>query len=200
MKLQIVLDFLAGNGYEEKMFKRKTHIDGSEEDILPFGHIFINSLGSELYIIEEKNTPFQKKEIEEFENIIFTFLQFLPNRNPLKYNINLLLLCPLRHEGSLSEEIDYLVGLERNKFTCRKIILDTSKNDELFRQDELSMLPSFPVQVELTPSGSIRKDLLVQVKEIVKPALYTQLIKINEKLELENILSLLGAKEENENE
>jgi hypothetical protein len=191
MKLEIVQEFLKSRGYKKTKFYRKNN-----EDILPIDIIFINRDETELYIIEEKEAPFNKEEIENIENDILAFIQLLPNRSPLKYNINLLLLCPFQSENVNKEDLNFLVGLERNKYTCRKIVLDTSCSNDIFMKNELSLLPSFPIIVELTPSKSIRDNLAEEVRTVVKQDLYNELVKSNEDLYLEKILKLLEIKEE----
>ncbi|MCQ6266313.1 hypothetical protein M1K46_11650 [Fictibacillus sp. WQ 8-8] len=194
MKLEIVQDFLTSNGYEKKKFNREI-IKNNVEDILPFENIYINRIETELYLIEEKNTPFTQEEIEEFENIILAFIQVLPNRNPLKYNINLLLLCPLQTDCIDKSDVRFLVGLERNKYTCRKIVMDTSSSKDIFIKKEISLLPSFPIKVELTQSKSIKDSLIEEVKTVVNKNLYNELVKENEELNLDTVLNLLELKE-----
>lgn len=194
MKLEIIQEFLKSNGYEEKKFNRVTN-ENNFEDILPFDNIFINRNETELYLIEEKSTPFTPEEIEAFENYILAFIQLLPNRNPLKYNINLLLLCPLQNESVDKSDVNFLVGLERNKYTCRKIVLDTSSSDDVFINNEISLLPSFPIKVDLTASKSIRDSLIEEVKTVVNQNLYSELVKEIEELNLDTVLNLLELRE-----
>lgn len=198
MKLEIVKEFLKSNGYAEKKYNRE--YKNNFEDILPFDNIFINRNENELYLIEEKRTPFTQEEIEAFENNILAFIQLLPNRNPLKYNINLLLLCPLHTESVDKSDINFLVGLERNKYTCRKIVLDTSRSNDIFIRNEISLLPSFPIKIELTASKTIRDSLIVEVKKVVNPNLYKELVKVDEDLNLTKILNLLELREGNSGE
>ncbi|MGP4080003.1 ABC-three component system middle component 1 [Pseudalkalibacillus sp. R45] len=199
MKIEIVLEFLKSNGFEEKKFNREFTKNNSE-DILPFNNIFINRNETELYIIKEKSTYFTQEEIETFENNILAFIQLLPNRNPLKYNINLLLLCPLHTKGADKSMVNFLVGLERNKYTCRKIVMDTAISNDMFIKNELSLLPSFPINIELTPYKSLRESLEEDVKTVVNQKLYNELIKWNEELNLDTVLNLLELREEKSDE
>jgi hypothetical protein len=195
LKLEIIQEFLISQGYEKTQYFRKNN-----ENILPFENIFINNDKTELYLIEEKEVPFNKEEIEVFENNILAFIQLLPNRSPLKYNINLILLCPLKTESVDKADVKFLVGLERNKYTCRKIVLDTSYSNEIFIKKELSLLPSFPIRVDLPQSTSVRDRLAEEIKKVIPQNLYIELIKENEDMNMNTVLNLLEIREEKSDE
>ncbi|MFC9744202.1 hypothetical protein ACFVKC_40675, partial [Streptomyces noursei] len=101
MKIEEVCDYLRTNGYTEKTFLRNSTFlnsegrrDKKEVNILPFNQIFISQNQNEVYIVEEKESLFTPAELEKFDNLILTFIQFLSNKDVIKYNINLLLVCP----------------------------------------------------------------------------------------------------------
>ncbi|MGG3271492.1 ABC-three component system middle component 1 [Priestia aryabhattai] len=194
-----VNDYFVHHNFKEKKFYhpiKKSFVGEEEVDILPFNKIFISSDNNEIYIVEEKDSLFTTEEIDEMDGKILAFIQFLPNKNPIKYNINLLLLCPLP-SGEKTKEVQEILGYERSKYTCRKIFLDTSSQDF---QQELSILPSFPLQVNLTLSERRISKLTTKVKEMVKQDLYHELLKEEEEIELEDILSLLEIKGDTINE
>ncbi|MBY0029885.1 hypothetical protein ACQKJG_23225 [Priestia megaterium] len=194
--------FTDNNFFERKFFQSKlfTNKDGIKErsqvDILPFDKVFISAEEKEIYIIEEKNSLFTKEEIDKMDEKILTFIQFLSNRDPIKYNINLLLLCPFPTEKN-TKEINMILGYERSKYTCRKIFLDTS-NVEF--QKELSILPSFPLEINLTLSDTKISSLSTRVKNIIDEDLYNELLKEEDQIELDDILNLVNVKGDNTHE
>lgn len=199
MKLNDVKDFLLANGYSEKPFMKKSVTINSEGkkaineiNILPFNKIFISQNQNELYILEEKECLFTPDELVKMDNLILTFIQFLSNKDAIKYNINLVLLCPFNKKKD-QKELQKMLGFERNKYTCRKIFLDTSSND--FRE-EMAILPSFPLDVQFVLKSDQINSLSNKIKEIMDDHLYTELIKDTDKLSLNQVLMSLNSRGE----
>ncbi|NWQ43312.1 hypothetical protein MLOOGBEN_21665 [Bacillus sp. EB106-08-02-XG196] len=199
MKLNDVIKHFINNGYYEKTYiKNSSYInkEGKRESkdviILPFKHVFVSANNNEVYIIEEKENLFTSKELEEIDNKILTFIQFLSNRDPIKYNINLVLLCPFETKKN-QKEFNKMLGYERSKYTSRKIFLNTSSDNF---ENELSILPSFPLDVHLTLKQTQINSLTMKVKEVVNESLYNALLKdtIDDDT-LNNILMSLNAGE-----
>lgn len=199
MKLNDVINYLVNNGYFEKTYIRNTSYlnkegkrESKEVRILPFNHVFVSANNNEVYIIEEKEDLFTSKELEEMDNIILTFIQFLSNRDPIKYNINLVLLCPFETKKN-QKEFNYMLGYERSKYTSRKIFLNTSS--KIF-ENELSILPSFPLDVHLTLKQTQIDSLTSKMKEVVSESLYNALLKDTiDDYTLNHILTSLNAGE-----
>lgn len=188
-----VRQFFESNGFSETQFKRKMqNIEGEEYSILRFDCVLINKERSEIYILEEKlNCMFTRTEIEKLENMIAAFIPFLRNSDPIKYNINLMLLCPLhikQSNNTSKEKTASIIGVERSKQTCRKIFLDTSSDNF---DDELSMIPSFPLRVDFKFAESEQSNLSFKIKEVLSDELTKELSKENSKVDLDKITSLL---------
>ncbi|MDN4075852.1 ABC-three component system middle component 1 [Fictibacillus terranigra] len=203
MKLNTVKDYLHANGYSEKPFMKKSAIINSEGkreiseiNILPFKHIFISQSQKEVYILEEKECLFTSNELEKMDNLILTFIQFLSNKDAIKYNINLVLLCPFNKKQD-QKELQKMLGFERNKYTCRKIFLDTSSKDF---SEEMAILPSFPLDVHLVLKSTQIDSLSNKIKEVMDDNLYSALLKDAEELTLNQVLVALNSKGEAHNE
>ncbi|OMF84315.1 ABC-three component system middle component 1 [Paenibacillus sp. FSL R7-0337] len=193
MRIMQVRQFFESNGFSETQFKRKMqNIEGEEYSILRFDCVLINKERSEIYILEEKlNCMFTRTEIEKLENMIAAFIPFLRNSDPIKYNINLMLLCPLhikQSNNTSKEKTASIIGVERSKQTCRKIFLDTSSDNF---DDELSMIPSFPLRVDFKFAESEQSNLSFKIKEVLSDELTKELSKENSKVDLDKITSLL---------
>lgn len=193
VKLAEVIHFFKINGFKETQFIRRSQVkESTDYSILPFNNILTNENRTELYILEERvNGVFNKNEIENFEKKIAAFIPFLSNHDPIKYNINLILLCPLhleKKEDWRKTEIANVIGFERSKYTCRKIFLDTANKHF---EDELSLIPSIPLHVHLKFSESDQHDLTLKAKEILSTHLYEELVKEKEDIFIGKILTLL---------
>ncbi|MFB4165328.1 hypothetical protein ACE1TI_16345 [Alteribacillus sp. JSM 102045] len=197
MKLNEVTKVLENNGFKQKEFMINKSQYNSETEkyehkqvsILDFKNIFTNKNETEIYLIEEKDQLFINEEVDEFEKRVAGFIAFLGN-NPLKYNINLLLLCPLnlqRKGKKESEEINKLISYERNKYYCRKIFLDTANQNF---EDEMSLIPSFPIKVNVEEVSKGYKGMSDAIKTIINKPLYKELIK--EEPNKEKVLESLG--------
>lgn len=165
-------------------------------NILPFDRVFVDKDEKEIYIIEEKKSYFTVEAIDRMENDILAFIQFLSNKESIKYNINLLLLCPLNAKDK-TKEITNLLSYERSKYTCRKIILNTANAD--FEQ-ELAILPSFPIKINHKIPGE-KKDLLnSRINKVVDKTIYQELLKETDEIDLEAILNHLVIKDDEQSE
>ncbi|MDF0736471.1 hypothetical protein [Bacillus pacificus] len=203
MKIDEVIDLLKVNGFKEKKFIKKRVIYNQKErkqeiqefNILEFEFVFVNEVETELYIVEEKDSLFTYEEIEEFNIKIAAFLTFLGN-SPIKYNVNLVLLCPLNLKNLDEEderEVRYILGHERNKYNCRKIFLDTANQNF---EEELSILPSLPINVQIENLNIGYGGLLEQVKLALGEDLYQELNKFDEEIDIRSIVKHLNVKGE----
>ncbi|MEI2358833.1 ABC-three component system middle component 1 [Mesobacillus zeae] len=203
MKSEIVSQFLKDHGFLEKEYLRtwsSCNDQGEREEksrnILPFSSVFIDSNENEIYIIEEKSSHFIEEEISKMENDILAFIQFLSNKQSIKYNINLVLLCPLNATDKM-EEITNLLSFERSKYTCRKIILNTA--NENFDQ-ELAILPSFPININHTFSEDKVGELENRLKEIVDERIYQELVRETDDINLEELRNHLVIEDDDQSE
>jgi hypothetical protein len=203
LKIDIVIQFLKDHDFLEKEYLRKwssSNEQGEKEEksrkILPFSKVFIDSNEKEIYIIEEKSRHFIEEEINKMENDILAFIQFLSNKQSIKYNINLLLLCPLNATDK-TDEITKLLSFERSKYTCRKIILNTA--NENFEQ-ELAILPSFPININHNPSEEKVGELENRIKEIVDERIYQHLVKETDEINLEELRNHLLIEDDDQSE
>lgn len=102
-----------------------------------------------------------------------------------------MLLCPLhikQSNNTSKEKTASIIGVERSKQTCRKIFLDTSSDNF---DDELSMIPSFPLRVDFKFAESEQSNLSFKIKEVLSDELTKELSKENSKVDLDKITSLL---------
>ncbi|WP_399632713.1 hypothetical protein [Sporosarcina sp. SG10008] len=203
LKIEIVSQFLKDHGFSEKEYIRTWTISNAEgkkeemsRNILPFSSVFVDNNEKEIYIIEEKSSHFTVEEINKMENDILTFIQFLSNKESIKYNINLLLLCPLNAIDK-TEEITNLLSFERSKYTCRKIILNTANAE--FNQ-ELAILPSFPISINSDFSREKVGELKERIKEVVDETIYQELLKEKDEINLEEILNHLTIEDDVQSE
>lgn len=194
MKIKDVIQFFESNGYKEIIFTRKNFFqeEAREYTILPFDIIYASQNKTEIYIIVEKTEGvYTKTEIEEMESKVAAFIPFLKNTDPIKYNINLLLLCPLqikKQKDIHKSEIASILGFERSKYTCRKLFLDTANNNF---EDELTVIPSFPLHVHLKFSENEEFDLIRKVKETISDDLYKELKKEKAEININRVTLLL---------
>lgn len=203
LKIDIVSQFLKDHNFKEKEYLRTWSIrnaQGEKEEIsrniLPFDRVFVDNNEKEIYIIEEKLNYFTVEDINKMENDILAFIQFLSNKDSIKYNINLLLLCPL-NAADKTKEITNLLSFERSKYTCRKIILNTANAD--FEQ-ELAILPSFPINLNHNLSKE-KVDLLNdRIKKVVDEAIFQELLREADEINLEEILNNLVIEDDNQSE
>jgi hypothetical protein len=195
MMFQEVCRLLENNGFKKKRFMHKKMNNSSEVvemDLLEFDHIFISENETEVYIIEEKKELFKPTEVEQLEKRVAGFIPFLGNR-PLKYNINLLLLCPLdlKRQGK-SNEIKKLISYERSKYFCRKIFLDTAVRNKQEKEEELSILPSFTMELNINEFSSGYEGITQKIKEVINDELYLELVKTDRQININNVLTYLN--------
>ena len=203
LKIDIVSQFLKDHDFLEKEYLRTWSISNAQgekeeisRNILPFSRVFVDKNEKEIYIIEEKSSYFSVEEINKMENDILAFIQFLSNKESIKYNINLLLLCPLNATDK-TEDITNLLSFERSKYTCRKIILNTANVE--FEQ-ELAILPSFPIKINHNFSEEKVDELKNRIKEIVNEDIYQELLRETDEIDLEEILKYLVIEDDGKHE
>ncbi|EPC8419161.1 hypothetical protein ACR3AO_001733 [Bacillus wiedmannii] len=206
MKSKEVIELLKKNKFKEKKYARNKLVYNSEKgnsetqeyNILEFDLIFINEKETELYIVEEKECLFTQEEIEAF-NIKIAAFHTLMGNSSIRYNINLLLLCPLDLQNLDKEReasVRKILGYERDKYNCRKIFLDTANPNF---EEELSILPSVPINVEINTLNIGYEGLLDQVKTILGKPLYKELNRLEEEIDIYSVVKYLNVKgEDNE--
>ncbi|MGN4584298.1 hypothetical protein [Bacillus cereus group sp. MYBK228-1] len=197
--LHKVIELLKQNGFQKKeyipnriVYNQETQ--KSEEKairLLNFDHVYLNKTETELYILIEKDTVFTHRDIKEYEKKMFNFIIWLGNK-PLKYNINLILLCPLGL-GSKSRQdrkgIDEIINYERDKYYCRKIFIDVSNPNF---EEELLILPSFPLKVSFDGMMKGYDGVIQAINEILPEQLYNELKQKEIKPDIDKILSMIS--------
>lgn len=116
----------------ENVVTKYERVEG--ELLSSFRHIFQDDKGRELYILEEKESMFTDRDLDRFHKEISGFIT-LSSNDVIKYNINLILLCPF---GKSLADKNIINKYENNKYICRKIFLNTL-NDNL--EEEINLLP-----------------------------------------------------------
>jgi len=106
----------------------------SEKLLLDFDEVYSN--GKEIYIVlENLEESFSDEQIRAYEDKVNSFLYTLSNNDGIKYNINLIMICPL------NENINIL-NFERDKYICRKTFLNSQAENFM---DEIKLLPFIPI-------------------------------------------------------
>lgn len=148
-------------------FLKVNNINGSDSifnlwhDLLPFDSVFSDSYGKEIYIIEEQlEQMFSKEIIATIEDKVRAFIYSRQNNDGIRYNINLILLCPIDKK---SQEYKEIVDLERNKYTCRKLFLNSKCSNY---EDEMSILPFIPISSYINYDVSELTNLADEINRI----------------------------------
>lgn len=142
MKLNYVAEILSSFGFTAQEFsKTKITEDGQVKyKVLDFKNVYSDKLQRELYIlVENLDRIFNKEEIDDFQKKVARFIYSRPNNDALKFNINLVLICPF------GEDISQVVSLERDKYYCRKIFINSGVTSEEDFMREVYTLPSIPI-------------------------------------------------------
>lgn len=194
--LKKVLNLLTLNGFEKRQSKGRYKKLGCTSRLqeqlqtLSFKHIYINTAETEMYILCESKEAFTEKEIKEYEREIASFVIMVGNR-PLAYNINLVLLCPLnlkKNQLSVNSPISRLIDMERNRYYCRKIFLDTANRNS---EEELVTLPFLPVKIELDISHLNYEKTAEKIQKVIPAELHKELIKKESNPNLQQVVKFL---------
>jgi hypothetical protein len=194
-KSNIIINFLESKQFYKKEFIEDvpTYIENkliiNKEKVLNFENCFVNLKESEMYIVVEKDCIFTNKEIVNFEVEILTFINFLNYESPLKYNINLVLLCPF--ENHQKDEISRLISNERSKNICRKLVFNSSLSNEEIEK-ELVILPSFSLGFEIDIEDSIINQFQTELENVIDNSkLYSELIKNLDEIDFLSVMNIL---------
>lgn len=138
-----------------------------------FHNIFISPNENEVYIVETNKHVFREEELKSFETKIIGLVGFLPNI-PLRYNINMVLACPLniRNNGKSSRTKNQIIRYERIKYYCRRFFLDTAN---LSFEDELAILPFSSIQLDINVKGY--EGIVQEIKKILPEEIFTELVR-----------------------
>ena len=189
MKLDSICEILNQNGYFMKKFTKfiskgiNSKIFLTDYKTLDFDNVLSNENDTELYIIEEKaNDAFSFEDIYAMEKRISSFIFTRPNKDSLKYNINLILICPIK-------EMDrkLVITLERNKYYCRKIFINSLLEGQDF-ENELNVLPFLPIShsVPFYELSSI-PNVLEEVKSKINDNKIFELLSSEEEINLNEL-------------
>ncbi|EJR78560.1 hypothetical protein PDQ31_14410 [Bacillus cereus] len=199
MMLHKVIELLKQSGFQKKEYSSYKIIYNQETQeyekekisVLNFENVYVNITETELYILIEKEDVFTHQDIKSYEKKVFDFTIYLGN-NPLRYNINLILLCPLELQNKSKrnvKEINEIINYERDKYHCRKIFIDVSNVDF---EDELLILPSFPLKVSFSETMKGYDGVIQAIHEILPDHLYNELKQKENKPDIEKILSIIS--------
>lgn len=137
----------------------------------PIAKIFLHNSKNEMYIIlncYEMSIESIKNAVISMEKEIVSFVNFsdeIVERNYIKYNMNLLLLCKeVEDEKGLFE-------IENSKQVCRKIIINIVDNNETkkIKKEDASILPFYFNEIQQVKSHevmSIEEELGLEVDVI----------------------------------
>ncbi|MBX4266783.1 hypothetical protein [Clostridium estertheticum] len=158
-----IKDFFTKDYYEVEIesFKNSEGIY-----IEPIAKIFLHNSKNEMYIIlscYDMVIGSVKDAVASMEKEIISFVNFsdeIDDREYMKYNINLLLLCKeVKNELGLFE-------IEKSKQVCRKIIMNISDNKKIKKEDA-SILPFYFNEIQQVKSEeaiSVEKELGIEVE------------------------------------
>lgn len=184
--LQQLISLLENNEYYRMSFIQKlpkydigkNKYEMKYLNILNFEYVFSDKENKEVFIIQEKNKIYTKDEIKRYEEEVASFINFYPN-NSLKFNITMVLLAPLNLEKKKSKKVSSdvleLLSSEKDKYFCKKIVLD-SKNNNI--DEELSILPLVPINISVSDKSSGYNGITLKLKEFINDSVFNELIKI----------------------
>lgn len=176
---------LQDNGFspisKESKFRKYIEEFGSDD-------VYLNQQENEMYIVKGKKEPMTLEEVQSFVNKIAGFTLLFPNI-ALSYNINLVFICPLKKSQVNSELLDEMNRLiiERNKYYCRKFVLDSNvKNVD----EEIDILPIRAVSLHINEQFHGYDGLNRSVSLAIGDTMFEELRK-SEKPDLDAILNLI---------
>lgn len=149
-----------------------------------FEDVYFDKQQREMYIICEKQKfDFTEESltnyIDQMETIISGFISIYAD-NVLSYNVNLVLLLPIGLYEEKPEYLEYRVTLisnyERDKYSCRKIFIDSTAKSEEEIERELNMLPFLRIN---SKQDSEPDNVEQKIKEILfnNEEFYNEMIK-----------------------
>lgn len=137
----------------KQAFKEKFNIDDQllgEENKLKFEYIFKNE--KEVYFIKIFKESTNYNEIIEYESYILDYqYKILSNNNFTAYNLNYIIIT----EGEI--DANMRIKLEKDKYTCRKIVLSIEKLNE-----DIYLLPFMKKGFEVGEIGIGADKILVE--------------------------------------
>jgi hypothetical protein len=174
MACQLILEKLYQFGYKPIKFERviTQRTDGGIDaikrtNLLPsFEHVYTDSAEKEAYIIVEKDYIFSNDEIRQYVDEIVGFIALRPNE-PLKYNVNLIIVCPLnlKNKENYNDDPTYqIMAYEKDRYFFRKIFVD-SLNPNV--EEEINILPFIPITVDFNAISAGYEGLATKVKAIL---------------------------------
>ncbi|MBD3917585.1 hypothetical protein H8B09_02375 [Paenibacillus sp. PR3] len=176
---------LEDNGFnpisEESKFRKHLEELGLDD-------VYLNKQENEMYIVKSKDEPMALDEVQIIINKIAGFTLLFPNIS-LSYNINLVLICPLNKKQVDNELLDGInrLNIERNKYYCRKFVLNSSaKNTD----EEIDILPIRAISLHIKEQFNGYDGLNRNVSNVLGDAMFEELSK-PERPELDQILKFL---------
>ncbi|AIQ34699.1 hypothetical protein R50345_08790 [Paenibacillus sp. FSL R5-0345] len=183
--LEQLISMLENNGYYRMSYiqrlpkydKDNNKYEMKYLNILNFDYVFSDKENKEVFIIQEKNKIYTKDEIKRYEEEVASFINFNPH-NSLKFNITMVLLAPLYLQMKKSKKVSFevleLLSSEKDKYFCKKIVLD-SKNSNF--EEELSILPLVPINISVKDKSNGYNGITLKLKEFINESVFNELIK-----------------------
>lgn len=154
---------------------------------LSVSSVFISSEENEMFLLEETSSIFTETEINKIVGEIAGLAIYYPNE-ALTYNINLILICPIKVTSIDQEIYNKIMSFERDKYYCKKFIIN-SLNKSF--QEELDILPITPINLQYKDGFKGYQGLNDQLIDILNDDLYQELISENPP-KLRKVMSLLS--------
>jgi hypothetical protein len=199
MVYNLVAEKLSQSGYEPKIFEKlitRRATEGKEFvekiSLLPsFDHVYVDAEEKEAYILVEKDSIFSNEEIQQYVDEIVGFIALRPNET-LKYNVNLIMVCPLNLKNKENYNYDpayQIMSYEKDRYFFRKIFIDAC-NPNI--EEEINILPFMPITVDFNAISAGYEGIAAEVKSVLgHEELFTNLGKRDVSPQLDAIIELL---------
>lgn len=164
--IQKVINKLIAAEYKLKCYESSNENARVSKLLSLFEHVYFDANEREAYLLIEKANIFSPSEIDQLVDEIAGFITLRPN-DILKYNINLVLLCPLQlYNNNAINESDpkyKILSYEKDRYFCRKFLLDTTNPNF---EEEIDLLPFMPVDVDFNQVSQGYDGLIIEVKKL----------------------------------
>lgn len=180
-----VKEYLQENGFssinDESRYKKYI-----EE--LGLNDVYLNQKENEMYVVKGNDEPISLDEVQSCVDKIAGFTLLFPNL-ALSYNVNLVIICPLNNQKVKNKLLNQSnrLNIERDKYYCRKFVLNSITKDV---NEELDILPIRPVSLHIKEKFNGYEGLNERVLNVLGEVLFKELSR-SEKLDLDDLLKLI---------
>ena len=155
---------------------------------LGLNDVYLNQKENEMYVVKGNDEPISLDEVQSCVDKIAGFTLLFPNL-ALSYNVNLVIICPLNNQKVKNKLLNQSnrLNIERDKYYCRKFVLNSITKDV---NEELDILPIRPVSLHIKEKFNGYEGLNERVLNVLGEVLFKELSR-SEKLDLDDLLKLI---------